>query len=396
MKIVFLAPFGIRPKGTLIARMLPLAAGLQNLGHKVVIIAPPYTNPEDAGVSELVNGVMLRNVQLGPGGKALSAIPVAWRMFRAAMAENADMIHLFKPKGYGGIAAMLMLCCKQCGFNIPPVFLDTDDWEGTGGMNELHSYSSLEKRVYSFQEGWLTTRVKGVTVASRALEQLVAQQGIAEKKRLYLPNCIDDLPPGNGAIMRSRLGIEADRPVLLLYTRFFEFSQARLHKLFAAIHQNLPEVRFLVIGAGRAGEEQLLTDAAHSGGFSDALILAGWTEPGQLPDLLAVGDLAIYPFDDTLVNRTKCPAKLTELLRGAIPVVGDRVGQIPEYLAPELQQFLCDPSDTDQMTATCLNLLRDRAKCQDLGRAGRRHLLEHFRWSDAARELDRFYNALIP
>ena len=29
MKIVFLAPFGVRPKGTLQARMLPLAQALQ-------------------------------------------------------------------------------------------------------------------------------------------------------------------------------------------------------------------------------------------------------------------------------------------------------------------------------------------------------------------------------
>jgi len=47
MKIVFLAPFGIRPKGTVIARMVPLAAGLCALGHEVVIVAPPYTNTED-------------------------------------------------------------------------------------------------------------------------------------------------------------------------------------------------------------------------------------------------------------------------------------------------------------------------------------------------------------
>ena len=41
MKIVFIAPFGIRPKGTVIARMIPLAAGLQGLGHRVTIVAPP-------------------------------------------------------------------------------------------------------------------------------------------------------------------------------------------------------------------------------------------------------------------------------------------------------------------------------------------------------------------
>ena len=95
MKIVFLAPFGIRPKGTVIARMIPLAVELQALGHEVVIVAPPYTNPEDSGKTEQVRGVKLCNVALGPKSKALSAPVLAWRMLRAALAEKPDLVHLF-------------------------------------------------------------------------------------------------------------------------------------------------------------------------------------------------------------------------------------------------------------------------------------------------------------
>ena len=395
MKIVFLAPFGIRPKGTLIARMIPLAAGLQDLGHEVVVIAPPYTNPEDAGRTEVIRGVKLLNVRLGPGGKALSALPVAWRMLRSAQEEQPDLIHLFKPKGYGGIAAMLILCLKRLGLNMPPLFLDSDDWEGSGGMNELHDYSGLEKRVYAFQEQWLTRRVKGVTVASKALALLVAGLGIPRERTLYVPNCIDDLPPGNGATARKTLALAPDAAVLLLYTRFFEFGQQRLHKLFAAIHRGRPEVRFLVVGKGRHHEEDLLRRAAIDNGFADALIMTGWIEPEQLPDLLAVGDVAIYPFDDTLVNRTKCPAKLTELLRSAIPVVADRVGQIPEYLAPELHPYLCEPEDVNTMADRCLELLGNRSRCSELGEKGRHFIREHFRWPEYAIQLERFYKTLI-
>jgi len=31
--------------------------------------------------------------------------------------------------------------------------------------------------------------------------------------------------------------------------------------------------------------------------------------------------VALYPFDDNLINRTKCPVKLTDLLYAGIPVV---------------------------------------------------------------------------
>ena len=328
MKIVFLAPFGIRPKGTVIARMIPLAAELQQLGHKVVIVAPPYTNPEDSGKEETVQGVLLRNIRLGPRHKVLAAPVLAWRMFRAVLGEKPDLVHLFKPKGYGGLAGMLLLALQRLGIRLPPLFLDTDDWEGEGGMNELHAYSSLEKRFYGFQEQWLIRRAAGVTVASRGLEAMAGGMGLAAERLLYLPNCVREMPRGNGAGLRGRLGIDRATPVVLLYTRFFEFSQEKLHWLFGDIHRQVPGVRFLVVGKGRANEEEQLAAAARSGGFAGSLIMAGWVEPEQLADYLAAGDVAVYPFADTLVNRCKCPAKLTELLLAGCPVVADRVGQL--------------------------------------------------------------------
>src|SRR6185369_2079086 len=76
MKIVFLAPFGIRPKGTVPARMIPLAMELRRLGHEVVIVAPPYTNPEESGREEWVSGIRLRNVALPRTSSSMLAAPV--------------------------------------------------------------------------------------------------------------------------------------------------------------------------------------------------------------------------------------------------------------------------------------------------------------------------------
>lgn len=394
MKIVFIAPFGIRPKGTVIARMIPLAAELQNLGHRVTIVAPPYTNPEDSGTTETVRGVTVRNIELGPKQKALAAPLIAWRLFRAALAEKPDLIHLFKPKGYGGLAAMLLLTLECLGVRMPPLFLDSDDWEGKGGMNDLHRYSPAERALYALQEQWLPPRVSGVTVASRMLEELFLGMGLEAKRVLYLPNCVDDRPRGDGRRVREGVGIPAKAPVVLLYTRFFEFSQEKLHTVFAETCRRVPGVRFLVVGKGRHHEEDELLAAADKLGFQDALLLAGWVEPGELPDYLAAGDLAIYPFADTLVNRSKCPAKLTELLRAGLPVVADGIGQIAEYIVPEVSGILCGSDDWQGMVERTVELLTDHGKREALGREARRDLLERFQWNMFAEKLDVFYRSL--
>lgn len=391
MKIVFLAPFGIRPKGTLIARMLPLAVELKRLGHGIVIVAPPYTNQEDSGKTATVDGVTLRNIPLGPGTGATCAPFLGWRMFRAALEEKPDLVHLFKPKGYGGLAAMLHLALARLGRRLPSLFVDCDDREGRGGMNELHPYSLPERLLFDFQERRIPRSAAGVTVASRALQAMVRVLGVAEQKIFYLPNCASATPHADGGAVRERLYIAPGTPVVFLYTRFFEFKQEKLHFLFQEIFRRVPVVRFLVVGKGLQGEEKLLLDAARKMGFESALLSAGWIPPEDLPGYLAAGDVALYPFDDTPVNRSKCPAKLIELLRAGMPVVADRVGQIGEYIEHGVSGILCNPEDWREMADWIVEILLDPEKRRAMGEEGRRCIAERFSWREHAIRLSEFY-----
>ncbi len=392
MRIVFLAPFGIRPKGTVIARMLPLAVELQKLGHTVIIIVPPYTNPEDSGKTELLRGVRLVNVNLPSCGKVPGALPLAWRMFRAALTEKTDVIHLFKPKGYGGLAAMLIVLLKRLGMRMPQLFLDTDDWEGAGGMNDLHPYSSAEKRLFVFQEKWLSLNAAGVTVASRELEKLTAGMGVPQSKIMYLPNCVEAKNGGDGKKIRHKLGIAPETVVLLLYSRFFEFTQERLHLLFAEIHRLAPELRLLVVGKGRNREEEQLQEASGRMGFNNVLTVAGWVEPEDISDYLAAADMAVYPLDDTLLNRAKCPAKLTELLMAGLPVVADNVGQAAEYVDSGKTGILCQPGDWREMAAVVGSFTGNASIRHEIGEAGRHYLLQHFSWRKYVENMQDFYS----
>ena len=64
---------------------------------------------------------------------------------------------------------------------------------------------------------------------------MVKEMGIPDKIVLYLPNCAQDARSGNGTAVRERHGLAPDAPVVLLYTRFFEFDQEKLYFLFEDI-----------------------------------------------------------------------------------------------------------------------------------------------------------------
>ncbi len=184
LRITMLAPFGIRPKGTLSARMLPLAQALARRGHCVSIIAPPVQNPQDAGRRDIYDGVPVTHTPLptwpGPAGVAQQV----QSLLRAALAERPDVLHLFKPKGYSGLAALLARLVRP---NLPLV-VDTDDWEGWGGWNDLLPYPLPAKMLFAWQERDLPRRAAAVTVASRTLQAQVWGFGVPPERVFYVPN----------------------------------------------------------------------------------------------------------------------------------------------------------------------------------------------------------------
>ena len=402
MRLVFLGPFGLAPKGTMRARALPLARALARLGHEVTVIMPPWQRPEEAGRAweDAVPGLRLVNVSLGglrlPG---LGHLIVAARMARLALALEPDVVHAFKPKAYSHLALLLLRLRRGLtGAAGPRLVLDADDWEGPGGWNDLEPYPAWQRRFFAWQERAVLGRhADAVTVASRALETLVWSLGAPPARVLYLPNAIDDAfpeaspPPtalGEGAGGSAREPTDPASPppahppaTLLLYTRFFEFGLDFLLEMLAALRRRHPEARLLVAGQGLFQEERRLPALAAARGLEGAIDDRGWVEPAQLAALMAGADVALYPFDDTLVNRSKSSVKLLELLAAGLPVVASVVGQNAEVIVDGQSGLLVAPGDAAAFAAAVSDLLDDADLRARLAAGAQARVREQFRWS---------------
>lgn len=387
-----IGPFGLRPKATMSVRALPLARALAARGHTVELILPPWNWPDHSGQTWQEDRVSITNVPLPAAVPLWRHLILTWRVVRSALSKHPDVVHCFKPKAYAGLAATAIWTFKRLGLCKVWLVVDADDWEGRGGWNDLQGYSWAEKRFFAFQEAWGLTHCDAVTVASRALETLAWSRGAPPDSVFYLPNGIPSQPhvAGDGSCVRQRHGL-GDRPIILLYTRFFEFRVQRAIEILGRVVDAVPEVALLVVGQGLFGEERQLLARAEEAGLSRWLVYAGWIEPEVLPDYLAAADVAIYPFDDTLVNRTKCSVKLIELLAAGLPVVADAVGQNTEYIKHEVSGLLLDPGDTEAFAAAVVRLLRDPELRQRLGQAARIRLQQRFAWEHLAAQAEAAY-----
>ncbi|MCC7020604.1 MAG: glycosyltransferase family 4 protein [Ardenticatenales bacterium] len=408
LRIVMLGPFGLGPKMTIRRRALPAARALAARGHAVTLLLPPWHTPAEADRAwdDDVAGVRIVNVSLaGLRTPVVGHAVVAARMARMALALEPDIVHAFKPKAYSGLAATMLWLRRQT--RVLPVwplrpsrhdaprrirlFVDTDDWEGAGGWNDLERYSRAQRAVFALQERWGLTHADHVTVASRALEGLAWAMGVPPARVTYLPNAIDDSL--YNASMSTDHGRPTSRrpPTLLLYTRFFEFALDRPLDVLARVRAAVPDARLVVAGKGLFGEERRFAELAARRGLADAVEMHGWLDPQAAATTFAQAAIALYPFDDTLVNRTKSPFKLLELMSAGLPIVADAVGELREVVVDGESGRVVAAGDVDVMAEAVVALLRDGSLRERLGDGARTRVSKEYVWSTRVMSLERAY-----
>lgn len=340
------------------ARSLPMARELRAAGHSAVLVVPPWDAPTDADTAVRHWGVPVRNVAIRPGLARHPAIVID--LLRATLAERPDVVVAVKPKAYAGLLALML--------RGPRVVVDADDYEA--GWSALAGNAAPVRAFVDWHERTALRRADTVLAASRALEGIARSAGARDV--VYLPNATwpgsAGWTVGDGRRARARLGL-GDAPVVLLYSRLFEFSLDRVVRALRRIAEAVPAVRLLVVGAGLHGEEVRLRQALDAAGLLARAHLVGWAARAQIPDLLAAGDIALVPLDDTLLNRARCSVKLLDLMLAGRAIVADAVGQAAIYVESDVTGRLVHRQDADEMATAVVALLRHPASARRLGDA---------------------------
>jgi glycosyltransferase involved in cell wall biosynthesis len=387
LKISMIGPFGLRQKGTSRARLLPLARALAERGHQIKLVLPPWDSPQDSGQEVEAGGVAITHVTLPPSFPGLFHILLARRLATAALAFRPNVVHCFKPKAYAGMAAFFLWYAGRLGLAKARLVLDTDDWEGPGGWNEIAPYSTMQKALFAFQERWGLVHCHALTVASQALQTIAWSRGVPRDRVFYLPN-------GWGA-KDPKPEVEASSPVegrvALLFTRFVEFDVPWLVDMWKDVLARVPEARLLVIGKGFFGEEDSLQRLADSEGLGKSMEYLGWLEGDELRRRQQATHLAILPYQDTLINRTKCSVKLIELMASGLPVVATDVGENSHYIEHGVSGWLVPPDDNEAFANAVALLLKDLQLRTRLGKGARQRILDEFKWSNLAERAEQAY-----
>jgi len=350
---------------------------------------PPWQTPAQAGRHWVEDGVTVIYSKLGS-----NVLGTARRLAQETLAWGPAIVHGFKPKAYSG---MVLWWLWQTQRKRTRIVVDLDDWEGWGGWNDLAPYSAAQKQFFARQEAWGMSHAHAVTVASQTLQSIVWSHGVAVEQVHYLPNgsglaeAGDPMEAEAVQAKRRELGLEG-RPVLLLYSRLFEFDTARLVRILAAVREEVPDLAILSIGTGLFEEDSARLQQQFAGlDLLPAVVDLGWVAEEELPLLLRTADVALNLMDDTLINRCKCPVKLADLLGAGVPVVAEAVGEAKQYIENGHNGRLRPAGDEAGASADIVDLLRDPRAREAAAAEGQARYRARFAWERQVDELESAY-----
>jgi glycosyltransferase involved in cell wall biosynthesis len=380
MRIAFICGFAWEPKGTVRARAFPLAAELVKRGHQVTIFLVPYDNPKDSNKEEVLEGVRIVNVQLGRDS-SLRQVPVlVKRLCNAVERYSADVVHVFKPKGYAGAACSLL---SMKGFR--SLVLDCDDWEGWGGWNDVKAYPWIVKEYIDRQEKWLIRRVPVVTAASRVLERRAVELRASSNGVFYIPNCGTSrktviasgaAPSATGDGAKKSFGLP-DGPAIF-YGGHFDPADDIMFFCRTAEHAARRAGATIVF----VGDGPQLSDVKEFFAQREGIIVRFFPRLPyeQFLQLVAASDVAAFPFPDTPIYRAKCSARIVDYMSMGKAVVTTAIGQNTDYIVDGESGILVPPGDEENFGRELEKLLQDPQLRARLGQNAKGRIKTMFSW----------------
>lgn len=153
-----------------------------------------------------------------------------------------------------------------------------------------------------------------------------------------------------------------------------------LVEAFELLHRRDPSYRLLVVGEGP--ERALLEELVERLGLNSAVEFTGAAAPADVPAQLARMDVAVAPYpptDDFYFS----PLKIYEYLAAGLPVVASDVGGVAELLTGTLPPIgvLYPAGSIAELAAAVLRLRDDSVARADLGRRGRRAMIDNHEWT---------------
>jgi glycosyltransferase involved in cell wall biosynthesis len=321
--------------------------GLREIGHRAALVA----HPDGELRRRAAEGLEL--IPLAP--RTEMDLSAAWRLARVLKRLQPDVVHAHDAHG----VAMASLALSLGG--------------GSAGGPALVAARRVDFRLRnnSFSR-WKHRQVDCFICASEAIRQMVVADGVPAERTVTVHEGIDvehvrAAPPVN---VHEAFWLPHQAPVVGNVAALVPHKGQR-HLIEAAhlIVQQMPDVRFLILGEGELRE--MLERQVREHRLEKHVLL-----PGFRTDVLG----CMKGFDVFVMSSVTegLGTALLDAMACGKAIVGTRTGGIPEVVEDGVTGRLVPPRDHASMARAILSMLADENERQRMGDAGLARVLSRF------------------
>ena len=344
--------------------VIRLLSGLRARGHRVLLGLITGDRFEqkarEAGLEPLPG------LSLEVGGNPVHAAGDLRRVRQAVRAEGVDVVHVHHSHDH---------------------WLG---WLGRGPAGLVRTFHNARAVRLHGVSPWLYRRTDALIAVSREIEERGQRAGIPPARLARVDGVVDlqRFEDGDGAAIRKEFDL-GSAPVLGCVARL---APRRGHELLIRGFQQLlpdyPQARLLLVGKGEARTrlETLVGDL----GLAREVLFAGYRDADLPAVLQALDAFALMGAG----SDESCRAALEAMAAGR-PVVGRRVGALPETIVHGVTGLLVDDDHPESVAAALRALLAQPERAAAMGRAGRERAQALFGPDAHAAQVERIYRRVL-
>ncbi len=187
--------------------------------------------------------------------------------------------------------------------------------------------------------------------------------------------------------LKARWGLQEPHAVIGMVSKLWEGKgHAFLIRAFRKIVEENSQARLVIVGEGYLMES--LRALVSQLELSETVIFTGFLE--DVPQIIATFDVAVLPSYFEGMGRV-----LLEAMAMEKPVVGTRVGGIPDLVEQGLNGYLVSPGNGKELASAILKILNDKDLALKMGQAGRKKMTDRFSAESMVRSIEEVYSELL-
>jgi len=269
----------------------------------------------------------------------------------------------------------------------------TEDQQGSDDAGAVDAPAILS---VASPDVYLARRAAHTTVLNDTIADGFAERGVDRSSLSVLPNGVDldrftNVSCSEVERVRDRYDLGDDPVLLFVGTIMPRKGVVDLLRAMGTFAETGGSFQLLVAGEDDLDGEYVaeVRETAREEGVADSVGFPGFVPAEDLPALYAAADLFVMPSREEGFGMT-----VVEALATGTPVVGTRVGAIPEIVDEGVHGFTVDPDDPDALAAAIDRAL-EKFGDNDKIMTATRERAEEYSWDAVGTTCRRIYRRVV-